>query len=541
MSAARAPLAIGSRRQDDRPWIRHHPHELHTTVAAAVDVLASTPNVFERGGSLVRVAGGDEGAPPAAAIARHTQDLEALRRAPRIVPFTPATLRSLLTSRLVVATEATRGGVRQWVPRSPPDELVKAILEAGAWRGIPTLEGLSETAFLRPDGTIATSPGFDRSTGFYFAPGSTALDVPDEPTQADAAAGLRELEEIFDDFPHVSRAHRMVPAAAILTLLGRPAIRGSVPAFMFDAPTRGTGKSLQGETVAVVATGRPSSKMSWPTIPEELEKVLAAYALRGADLINFDNVATGFGGASLDKCLTAVDRVEFRVLGKTEVPTLPWRAVIVASGNNIVILGDTTRRVLVSRVESPLENPEDRTGFRHPNLLAWVTHHRARLVRAALTILRGYVVAGRPSQGLRAWGSFEAWSAIIPAAIVWAGGADVMACRPEVSGNVEPEKAALLAVLEFWPRLGDGGTTAKRALDVLYPADRHHGPPDGFEDLREALEGVTNAKPGFPPSAVSLGKYLQKMCGRVVGGRRLSRRNDRKGLAFWAVEGTATP
>lgn len=535
---------------DDRPHLPYRPHELHVAVAGAVDVLGRTPNVFERGGSLVRVAGGLEGdelARPAAVLERHTQDetaLDVLRRSPRVVPFTTATLRSLLTSRLVVVTEVAdreSASGRKWVPRGPPDDLVKAILEAGAWEGgIHTLDGLSETAFLRPDGTLATAAGFDRSTGYYLVPGSAFLDVPDEPTQADAAAALLELEEVFVDFPHVSRSHRMVPIAAILTLLARPAIRGSVPAFLFDASTRGSGKSLQTDAVALVATGRTSSKMSWPPIPEELEKVLAAYALRGADLVNFDNVATGFGGASLDKCLTAIDRVELRVLGKSEVPDLPWRAAIMASGNNLVILGDTTRRVLVSRVESPLENPEDRTDFQHPDLLAWVHEHRTRLVRAALVILRGFVVAGRPSQGLRPWGSFEAWAALVPNAIAWAGGADVMACRPEVSGTVEPEKAALLAVLEFWPRLaGEAGTTAKRAVEALYPTDRARGgpmPPDGFEDLRDALESVTNAKPGLPPTPVSVGKFLQRVCGRVVSGKRLARRNDRLGLATWRVE-----
>ncbi len=534
---------------DDRPHLPYKPHELHVAVAGAVDVLGGTPNVFERGGSLVRVAGGLEGdelVRPAAVLERHTQDedaLEVLRRSPRVVPFTTATLRSLLTSRLVVVTEVAdseSASGRKWVPRGPPDDLVKAILEAGAWEGgIHTLEGLSETAFLRPDGTLATSAGFDRSTGYYLAPGCAFLHVPDAPTQTDAAAALLELEEVFVDFPHVSRSHRMVPIAAILTLLARPGLMGNnVPAFVLDAATRGTGKSLQSDAVAIVGTGRASSKMSWPPDPAELEKVLGAFALQGAALVNFDNVASGFGGASLDKCLTAGGRVSLRVLGKTEAPDLPWRAIVIASGNNVVLVGDMSRRALVSRVESPLENPEDRTDFQHPDLLAWVTEHRARLVRAALTILRGFVVAGRPSQGLRAWGSFEAWSALVPAALVWAGGADLMACRPEVSGTIEPEKAALLAVLADWPRLTAGEpTTAKRVIDALYPADRMRGgAPDGFEDLRGAIEEITNAKPGFPPTPKSFGRFLNKIRGRVANGQRVAGRSDRNGISSWWVE-----
>ncbi|MBK6465435.1 MAG: hypothetical protein IPF92_31195 [Myxococcales bacterium] len=185
-----------------------------------------------------------------------------------------------------------------------------------------------------------------------------------------------------------------------------------------------------------------------------------------------------------------------------------------------------SRRALVSRVESSLENPEDRnTDFRHPDL-AWVTEHRARPVRAAPTILRGFVVAGRSSQGPRL-GELEAWSALVPAALAWAGGADVMACRPEVSGTIEPEKAALLAVLADWPRLTAGQPmTAKRAIDALYPPDRTRGgPPDGFEDLRGAIEEITNAKPGFPPSPKSL--EIPAQSARARGERTADRRSQR--------------
>jgi hypothetical protein len=549
-AAERAPEELADAEPDGREKLFYRPHNLHIACERTIEVLAKTPNVFERAGKLVRVAGTAElGGTPTASkgvLERHTQDeddLEALRRTPRVIPFTASTMRAKLASRLVVYEVGTGpNGGEAWVPSRMPDDLVKAVVDAGAWAGIHTLEGLSETAFLRPDGTVATVAGFDRTTGYYLSPSSAFLDVPSEPTQAEAAAALLELEEPFEEFPHVSRAHRLVAVSAILTLLARPAVRGSVPAHIFDAATRGSGKSLQSDVVSIIATGRASSKMSWPPNQEELEKVLGAYALQGAVLVNFDNVATGFGGAALDRCLTAGDRVELRVLGKSEAPSMPWRAVVLASGNNVVLVGDMSRRVLMSRVESPLENPEDRTDWRHPDLLSWVHENRARLVRAALVILRGFVVAGRPSQGLRSWGSFEPWSALVPPAIVWAGGVDVMACRPEVAGRVDPEKAALFSVLEFWPRLaGTEGTTAKRALGVLYPGDRRNAPPDGFEDLREALESVTNAKPGFPPSAVSVGKFLQKVCGRVASGKRLARRNDRKGLAFWTVEGAPSP
>ena len=69
-------------------------------------------------------------------------------------------------------------------------------------------------------------------------------------------------------------------------------------------------------------------------------------------------------------------------------------------------------RPLAGVVQSPLETPEDRSGFRHPDLLSWIEAERPRLAVAALTILRAYFVAGCPSQTGGDWGSFERWSAV---------------------------------------------------------------------------------------------------------------------------------
>src|SRR5579863_4637605 len=59
--------------------------------------------------------------------------------------------------------------------------------------------------------------------------------------------------------------------------------------------------------------------------------MLAAYALRAARVVAFDNVSS-FGAEPLDRCLTAGDTVEIRVLGRTEVPSLRWLATVMATG-----------------------------------------------------------------------------------------------------------------------------------------------------------------------------------------------------------------
>jgi hypothetical protein len=364
---------------------------------------------------------------------------------------------------------------------------------------------------------LIQSPGYDAATGYLYVPNLSFPTVAARPTQADAQAALAELADVFVDFPFRDDAARYVPIAALLTLLARPAILGSVPGFVVDAATPGTGKTLSLDAVAIIATGRSAGRMTFPegrNRNEELEKVLASFALQGAALINFDNVSDAFGGDALNKVLTSTDTVDFRVLGKSEVVSVVW----------------------------PLENPEERTGFQHSNLLAWVSAHRARLVCAALTVLRAFVVADRPRGGCAEWGSFEAWAALVPPAIVFAGGANVLDARVTASSIVEdPDRAAHRIIIADLPRLDHAGRGMKTAdiIAALYPPERQRGqpcPPDGFDDRREALENMTNTPPGKVPGAKQVGNQLRRFLKRVVGGKMLASQLDRKGIVLWSVQ-----
>jgi hypothetical protein len=169
-------------------------------------------------------------------------------------------------------------------------------------------------------------------------------------------------------------------------------------------------------------------------------------------------------------------------------------------------------------------------------VLAAYAIRASALVAAALTILRAWFIAGRPRMQCPAWGSFDAWSALVPPALVFAGGADPMLARPAAQGEEDPEKAALVTILTHWPKLaGANGISVKTALDALYPARHDAGPPDGYDDLREALEALTSPPPGKPPSAARVAGQLRRFKRRVVGGRMLDLVKDRTGIARWSV------
>lgn len=430
------------------------------------------------------------------------------------------------------------GAQREPIPGLPPPPVVGALLGAPDWPSIRPLQGLSETPFLRPDGSVCQEPGYDLATGYLFLPNAEYPKVEDKPTQDDARAALARLEALLALFPHVSRAAKMVPIAALLTLLARPMVKGAIPLFAFDASTRGSGKTLQADFVALVATGRSASRATFPEDdPAELEKILSSYALAGSRLILLDNVTSALGGAPLDKALTAVDDVDMRILGRTEIRRLPWTALVMASGNNLTLGQDTLRRTLLSRLESPLERPEDRDDV--PDLPEQVRSERPALVAAALTILRSYVAHGSPHAGCKTWGSYTAWARLIPHALVFAGGADVLDARPSDDRATLGDLDSLAVFLAELPRvqfaIGAAALTTKRILDTCYPAPKHGEPPDGWDDLREAIEAACPSRSG-PPSSKALGHRLRKWQGRVLGGKRIASIRDRTNMLAWAVE-----
>lgn len=534
------PLRV-QKRPRDVPEIKID-HEIARMVVAASSALAQDEVTFQRNGELVhitRIAEGDAESDPEKCRSPIAVDT------PTIRVMTRSTLKSRLSDCVRWIRLSKRGDYK---PTTPPDSVVGAVHEAGQWSGVRTLVGVAEAPFLRRDGSIVQVPGYDAETGYVYAPSTRYPRIPERPTQEDARDALAQLADVYADFPFASRAASYVPIAAIMTILARAGIDGAVPGFVFDATTRGSGKTKLAETVSEIATGRDAARAALPTQDEELEKVIGAYALRGASLITWDNVDRTVSGGPLDRVLTARDTIDLRILGKSEMPTMQWRAVILLTGNNVDVRGDTTRRVILSRLEPDVERPEARTGFRHPDLIAHVKNARPRLVAAALTVLRAYVMAGREdvkTADWGTWGSFEAWSALVPPAIVFAGGADPMGARLADDSDHDPEVQALAMILARLPSFDhDGrGVAVRDLIGCLYPGGRppEDGRADGNDDLREAIEQLSPARPGQAPSTSKLAYRLRASRGRLIGGRRLVAVSGRAGVVRWHVETLKRP
>jgi hypothetical protein len=489
--------------------------EEHEVNAQAVAALANDAAIYQRGGMLVRVV--RDMSPAAKGIRRPF--------APRIELLPPP----LIRERLAANAQWLKPKDFIELPAHPPAWCVTAVHARAQWPGIRHLEAVVDYPVLRPDGTILGRPGYDPETGLLLEMASAFPSIPDQPSLDEAIVARDELLEVVQDFPFERHVHWAAWLAALLTPLARFAFTGPSPLFLVDANVRAAGKGLSLDTIARIVTGERFTVATYTDDEDELRKRITSLVLAGDRLVLFDNLVGRFGNAVLDAALTGTSWKD-RVLGANRMAEGPLYMTWYATGNNVAIAADTARRVCHIRFESPEEHPERRQGFHHPNLLAWVGEHRARLLVAALTILRGYCAAGRPDIGLPAWGSYEGWSALVRNAVVWVRMPDPGETRLLLQEQADVVAESMSALLQCWEQMDpDGrGFTAAEVIQIC------KDPPAGLAglstDLRDALESLLGRL-----DARALGTKLRSYRRRVFHGRFIDQVGKEHRAARWAV------
>lgn len=492
---------------EDRPEYLINPDE-HLVVAEAARAITEEPGVYQRAGHLVRIVHVPSASPG-----------EAIRNCqlvPVIALMHESEVRTILAKRRI--WQQDKDGQKVWV--HPPLWLVRAVCELGEWPGIPHLAGISDTPILRPGGTIHQEPGYDSQTRMIFQPpNDISIRVPESVSQADACAAARRLLDVVSDFPLAGDEHKAAYLAALLTPLARPAYAGCTPCFLFDASTPGSGKMLLANTIGYIVTARELPVMGYAD-SEELGKRITSLVLVGTSLVLIDNIVGPFGNDALDRALTTT-LWQDRILGKSEMVQLPLFIVWYATGNNVQVAADTVRRILPIRLDVMDEHPENRGGFRHPDLLSWIDAERPHLLADAFSILVGYFQAGRPRAGLRPLGSFEGWSALVREAVVWCGLPDPCATIDKLREQADTVGEMGAALLDSWETVFgyQQRVTVSDLRNEVYPMGGEAMGEAAI--LRSSVETLCGVRAKSEATPRQIGNHLKSLRRRVFGGRYL--------------------
>jgi putative DNA primase/helicase len=467
--------------------------------------------IFQRGDLLVRPA-------------RQMVDIADQRQTPamRVVPVKPVHLAERLT-RIIDFRKYDARSKKLAPIDCPPSVAVTYLERMGNWN-LPILTGIVDAPTLRRDGSILDKPGYDERTGILYMQSEEFGSVPEFPTKQEAQQALDQLISLIARFPFVGKdgddavgkpsPSRSVALSAILTTLIRRSIPNA-PLHAFNAPVMGSGKSKLVDIASMIAAGHEAPVIAQSKSEEEMEKRLGAALISGDALISFDNCEHPLGGNLLCQALTQ-RIVKTRILGQSVNMEVVANAMFAATGNNLQVLGDITRRTIIATLDPKVERPELREFPSDPVEL--IRAARRPYVLAALTVLRAYVVAGKPVQSIKRLGSFEDWSDWVRSALIWLGEADPCETMDDVRKEA-PTTQALADVLYHWHEvIGIDDVPVKRAIDRAHICEA--GQPETLKhpEFHTALMAV--AAESGQISNLRLGNWLRKNKGRIVNGLR---------------------
>ncbi|ABI56415.1 hypothetical protein ACN2MM_05965 [Alkalilimnicola ehrlichii MLHE-1] len=496
--------------------LKAQPGEMPRIVREADALMAEAGVVFQRGGQLVRVV--EDGT---------------------LFGVQPPWLRTHLEE--VAAWLRWDGRAKDWLPADAPGDLAPRILaNRGGW-SVPELTGVIRGPILRPDGSLLNQPGYDKATGLLLLadhPDGWPA-IPAHPSREQVRAALATLWEPFARFPYVDDVSRAVQLAALLTAVQRPLLE-TAPAFAWNAYRAGTGKSKGAKATAWLGGSEPVES-PWSEQAEEQRKRLMSALMAGPSSLLLDNVSGPMDSDTLCAVLTASEFRD-RKLGVSEDVSAPTRVLVAATGNNLRLVGDLSRRVLVATIDHGVENPE-RLAFPFDPVARvrerWL-HYRA----AALTVLRGFLAEGAPAHGLGTMGSYEQWDALIRQCVVWVraeglAGFSLADPADAVARNYDndPETQKLRALVAAWHaqhaaapvRVATLISTAGGDVDgCTFPQY-----DEGRAALLEALQEIAGDR-GYV-NRRRLGRWIERHAGRVVDGLRIESAGEAYKTRQWRV------
>ncbi len=429
-------------------------------------------------------------------------------------------------------------GETYFTPKHPPTSLVLDFLSLGSWPDLPPLTGITTAPTVAPDGTLELNPGYHSATRlFYHDDGLVLGDTEPTDTNVDAAKRLL-IEDLLGDFPFDGTASLANALALLLLPFVRPAISGPTPLHLVDGHTPGTGKGLLADVLTVPFSPLGAPVMTAGKDDDEWRKRITARLLTGPSHILIDNVQNRLTSADLAAAITAPIWSD-RLLGRTEIINVPVSCCWVATGNNVTLSDELTRRSVWIRLDAPTERPWKRTDFKHSDLRRWARENRPALVTAALTLIRAWLTKGMPRSDAVGFGD---WTGAMGGLLDTVGVTGFMANADDLYDRLDTERQAWASFFEAW--WDQWGGTEVGVNDLFPLASEWDKTPEGLQQsnpdegniLAEQITGNTERA-----RRVKLGKLLRSHVDRTYGEYRIESAGKKQRTARYRLNKRNSP
>lgn len=380
-----------AKQQSHLPDIQINDVHLRDIVSDAIDAIVQgntkNPRIFVRGGALVRIAKNE----------REQHVIQELNHSSALSELSK--LANWIEVRVNNNTEVE-------TPAYPPAQAVSATLAEGEWSGVLPLTGIVHAPVFTEGGFLHSRPGYNRQSKLFYTGGVKIGSM-----SVDEAKRLI-MDDLLVDFPFVDDASKAHAIGYMLLPFVRDLIDGPTPNHLATSPTPGTGKGKLMNACAYPALGHDIPSMTEAKDDEEWRKRLTTEFLSGSTHTLIDNVNRKVDSGALATAWTQPEWKD-RLLGVNREARFPIRTIWAMTGNNVELSQELARRSVWIRLDSSLEKPWEKTGFKHNNLMNWVRDNRDSLATSAIVLIQAWVNAGMPNFKGRAKGSYESWANVI--------------------------------------------------------------------------------------------------------------------------------
>lgn len=420
--------------------------------------------------------------------------------------------RETFTKKGEIIEEPTR--CPEWLPNAIAATAINAELNP-----IRTIEGILAGPVIDEEGNLQNNEGYCLidDNGWYQAGRVEGLQLHDDLSQNSCKAMAKRLLDILCDFEFEDPTLGPVKWLSCLLSQVSRQLYQNCPLFIFSANVGGAGKTHLAKAIGIICHGAECIAPEWPAAPEKREdefgKANAGFAFSGTTLINYDNAPDGMILSSpvLENQLTAA-YIEHRENHKhTSIGGRNW-IQFSATGNNIRPTVFLARRSIGISLQSTSANPSriDPSAFTYGDFLSHIKKNRTELLKDALSLMAGYIRAGKPPQNGKHLACFEGWLQIPCSAVRWATGADPLNDHQKLMADSDPTTQALemlaLGWIEAFP---EGAVRSSRIFNLVTSGNQD----PITENIKEAITIIVRT----PLKNVNqIGPALQKFKGRII-------------------------
>lgn len=282
-------------------------------------------------------------------------------------------------------------------PCDPSTDLANAVMTRGADHLINPVKGFVDHPIIDAKFRAFTKQGYDRQMQVLGRFNHDSFDVRDgRLTNAEVLFHLGRIYAPFTGFDLAGADDKSILMSAIFSAVVRQ-ILPTCPAFGFDAPMQGSGKTLLAETISIISSGENAAAIApgRSDYDEEFRKRLMALFLKGEKAYLFDNIIGQFDSASLAAALTS-ETYEDRILQHSKTAKIYVKALFLFTGNNLRFTGDMSRRVLTVRLKPADANLSEREYKFDPMIKAKGT--RNQIISSVLSLINHWKHCGAPKQ-----------------------------------------------------------------------------------------------------------------------------------------------